>query len=87
LEFPVLVLRGERAPTPTRLIAERLTGLLPASRLVVIAGAGHMGPLTHASEVSAAIAWHIEEAQPGGSRFSRGAVSFRAASEPAGSGP
>ena len=30
LTFPVLILRGEHAPTPTRVIAEALTELLPA---------------------------------------------------------
>jgi len=59
LEFPVLILRGERAPAPTRVIAESLPGLLPDSRLIIVGDAGHMGPLTHASEVSALIAGHI----------------------------
>lgn len=59
LDFPVLILRGEHAPAPTRLIADYLAQLLPASRLSVIGGAGHMGPITHASEVSGAIARHI----------------------------
>ena len=36
---------------------------MPAARLAVIAGAGHMGPLTHASEVNAAIARHIDQAR------------------------
>jgi pimeloyl-ACP methyl ester carboxylesterase len=66
LNFPVLTLRGEHAPMPTRVIAECLSELLPASRLIVIDGAGHMGPLTHADEVSALIVRHIVEtdAQP-----------------------
>ena len=51
LEFPVLVLRGEHAPAPTRVIADGLSALLPNSRRMVIDGAGHMGPLTHAPEV------------------------------------
>lgn len=59
LDFQVLVLRGEHAPGPTRLIADYLQRLLPASRLTVIGRAGHMGPITHASEVSGAIARHI----------------------------
>ena len=63
LRFPTLILRGEHAPAPTRLIAETLPTLMPAARLAVIAGAGHMGPLTHASEVNAAIARHIDEAE------------------------
>jgi pimeloyl-ACP methyl ester carboxylesterase len=59
LEFPVLLLRGENAPKPTRIIAEDLSRLLPNNRLIIIAGAGHMGPLTHASEVSRLIVRHM----------------------------
>jgi len=62
LAFPVLLMRGECGPAPTRLIAETLTELLPAGRLVVIGGAGHMGPLTHAPLVFATIARHIATA-------------------------
>jgi pimeloyl-ACP methyl ester carboxylesterase len=65
LRFPVLIQRGERAPSPTRLIAERLMHLLPAARLAVLDRAGHMGPVTHASEVSIQIARHIAAAAPG----------------------
>jgi len=57
--IPTLILRGAHAPRPTRLIAEMLPALLPDSRLVVVDGAGHMGPLTHAPEVSRLIARHI----------------------------
>jgi pimeloyl-ACP methyl ester carboxylesterase len=64
LKFPVLILRGEHAPVPTRVIAESLSDQLPDSRLTVVGGAGHMGPLTHASEVSALIAAHIRAAEP-----------------------
>ena len=52
LHMPILVLRGEHAPRPTRFIAETLPRLLPAARLTVIDGAGHMGSLTHADAVS-----------------------------------
>ena len=62
LDFPVLILRGEYAPAPTRVIAEDLSELMPTSRLMVIGGAGHMGPLTHAPEVSALILRHIVDA-------------------------
>ena len=61
LRFPVLLMRGERAPTPTRLITERLIGLLPNAQLVVISGAGHMGPFTHRSAVNALIVSQISE--------------------------
>ena len=63
LRMPVLVLRGEHAPRPTQLIAEILTKLLPAARLAVVEGAGHMGPLTHADAVSTCMAAHISAAQ------------------------
>jgi pimeloyl-ACP methyl ester carboxylesterase len=63
LTFPVLILRGEHAPAPTRVIAENLSELLPTSRLTVIDGAGHMGPLTHAPEISALIVRHIIDAE------------------------
>jgi pimeloyl-ACP methyl ester carboxylesterase len=59
LEFPVLLLRGENAPKPSRIIVDDLLRLLPKSRLMVIAGAGHMGPLTHASDVARPIVQHI----------------------------
>ena len=73
LGFPVLILRGEHAPAPTRIIAESLSHLLPQSRLTTIAGAGHMGPLTHAGEVSALMVQHIAsveaEAKPAHRRW------------------
>jgi pimeloyl-ACP methyl ester carboxylesterase len=59
LHVPTLVLRGEHAPAPTRHIAETLPTLMPCARLAVVAGAGHLGPLTHNIEVSALIASHI----------------------------
>jgi pimeloyl-ACP methyl ester carboxylesterase len=72
LTFPVLILRGEHAPSPTRIIAEGLAELLPASRLVTIAGAGHMGPLTHAKDVCDLVVWHIANADVGaGAPFNR----------------
>jgi pimeloyl-ACP methyl ester carboxylesterase len=63
LRIPALILRGEHAPQTTRLIAETLPTLMPAARLAVIAGAGHMGPLTHSSEVNAVITRHIDQAR------------------------
>ena len=63
LNFPVLILRGEHAPMPSRLIAEGLLELLPKIRLTVVDGAGHMGPLTHAAEVISLIMRHIVDAE------------------------
>jgi pimeloyl-ACP methyl ester carboxylesterase len=62
LDFPVMILRGELAPPPTRIIAEILPRLLPAGRVMVVARAGHMGPMTHAPEVSALMVQHITSA-------------------------
>jgi pimeloyl-ACP methyl ester carboxylesterase len=59
LRFPVLIIRGSDAPAPTRLIADALPTLLPRARLAEIAGAGHMGPLTHTAEVNAMIIEHL----------------------------
>jgi pimeloyl-ACP methyl ester carboxylesterase len=59
LKCPVLIMRGEHALKPSRIIADRLAELLPNSRLLVIDGAGHMGPFTHSSKVAALIARHI----------------------------
>jgi pimeloyl-ACP methyl ester carboxylesterase len=63
LSCPVLILCGEHAPMPTRIIAERLAELISSSRLVVVAGAGHMGPVTHDAPVSELIVRHIAEAE------------------------
>jgi pimeloyl-ACP methyl ester carboxylesterase len=65
LRMPVLVMRGEHAPRPTRKIAEVLPYLLPSAELAVIDGAGHMGPLTHGSIVGELIAAHIRAAETG----------------------
>ncbi|WP_184040549.1 alpha/beta fold hydrolase [Paraburkholderia sp. Cpub6] len=62
LRVPALIMRGQHAPVPTRAIAERLPMLLPAARLAVVEGAGHMGPVTHADKVNAAVVRHIAEA-------------------------
>lgn len=63
LTCPVLILKGEHAPDPTRLVAERLAGIFPDSRLVTIDGAGHMGPITHAEAVNREILDHVARAQ------------------------
>jgi hypothetical protein len=55
------VIRGEHAPPPTRIIADTLPSLLPDARLKIVAGAGHMGPLTHPADVNPLIVRHIVE--------------------------
>jgi pimeloyl-ACP methyl ester carboxylesterase len=59
---PVLLLRGEHAPRPSRLIVEALAELMPCARIEVLAEAGHMGPITHADLVSGLIVDHIRSA-------------------------
>jgi len=56
---PVLVMRGEHAPTPTRTIADALLFLLPDAIQIVVEGAGHMGPVTHSEIIAEAIARHL----------------------------
>jgi pimeloyl-ACP methyl ester carboxylesterase len=55
LGSPTLVLAGEHAPRPTRLIAEAVARHAPGATLRTVPGAGHMGPLTHAGAVAASI--------------------------------
>ena len=61
LAMPVLLMRGEHTLPPTRLIAQ-LIGQATRSPVQCIAGAGHMGPLSHADTVTGAIAQHIRRA-------------------------
>jgi pimeloyl-ACP methyl ester carboxylesterase len=62
LRMPILVMRGEHAPRPTRKISEMLPSMVPKARLAVVGGAGHMGPFTHGSVVNELIAAHIKAA-------------------------
>jgi pimeloyl-ACP methyl ester carboxylesterase len=64
LRAPVLLMRGARAPAPTRIIAGMATSLFPQADLKIVPGAGHMGPLTHAAEVNAMIVEHINRTGP-----------------------
>jgi pimeloyl-ACP methyl ester carboxylesterase len=53
---------GQVAPTPTRLVSEKLAELLHA-RLTVFTGADHMGPFTRRTEVNALILSHLTGVQ------------------------
>lgn len=59
LHVPTLLLAGDRGPSPVRRVVELLAGVLPSTIHGVIAGAGHMAPVTHADAVNAAIAAHL----------------------------
>ena len=62
LACPTLIIRGEHAPAPTRIIADTLPSLLQDARLAIVADAGHMGPLTHPADVNPLIVQHLAEA-------------------------
>lgn len=59
LAMPVLLIRGERSPASIPAVMEVLAGRSPGAQLEVVAGAGHMLPLTHPREVAARIAAHL----------------------------
>ncbi|MDH3264203.1 MAG: alpha/beta hydrolase [Paracoccaceae bacterium] len=54
-----LLLEGTASPPVVHAIAEALALRLPNARRETIAGAGHMGPISHPAEVAAAIRRHI----------------------------
>ena len=59
LGLPVLLLEGDRSPPVIGAIQAELARRLPQVTRAVVAGAGHMAPLTHPVEVAARIAAHI----------------------------
>jgi pimeloyl-ACP methyl ester carboxylesterase len=59
ISAPTLLLGGERTPKTERRVVEKLGKILPQARVQVFAEMGHMGPITHAPLVNAAIAAHI----------------------------
>jgi pimeloyl-ACP methyl ester carboxylesterase len=52
-------MRGEHTPLPTRRIAEMLARAIPGAAADVVAGAGHMAPVTHPDAVAAALGRHL----------------------------
>lgn len=60
---PVLVLTGESSPTSVRRITVQLASALPSATTEIVAGAGHMGPITHGNDVNVAIERHIRSAE------------------------
>ena len=66
LQFPALLLQGEHAPEPTRLIVWQLARAIRFATMQTVYGAGHMGPYSHPAVVGALIADWIARAVPGG---------------------
>lgn len=56
---PTLLIHGDRSPPVIAPVAAYFVSRLPQSSLTVIEGAGHMAPITHPAEVSAAIRDHL----------------------------
>jgi pimeloyl-ACP methyl ester carboxylesterase len=56
LSLPVLLIEGSASPPIVRAVHEALAARLPQARQVMIAGAGHMSPLTHPEGVAGEIA-------------------------------
>ena len=62
---PTLLLGGERSPAAARRVIARLAEAVPRVHARAVAGAGHMGPITHSDEVNALVAQHIAAADAG----------------------
>lgn len=64
LNFPTLLLVGDHAAEPERLIGRQLAKAMTFASRRTVFGAGHMGPFTHQTIVNAMIADHIIRAEP-----------------------
>jgi len=62
VKAPALLLGGARSPAAARRVVSLLAEALPNGRELLIPGAGHMGPLTHAALVNTAVEEHIARA-------------------------
>ena len=63
---PTLLMGGGRTTMSERRTLERLAEALPRARLEIFPDMGHMGPITHADVVNAAIAAHVTASAPAG---------------------
>lgn len=59
IDAPALFLTGEKTPTAAQRVVALLTASMPNARTLAIAGAGHMGPLTHHQAVNDALQSHV----------------------------
>ncbi len=59
LSLPTLLLCGDASPIAARRVIAILAEAIPGAQARTVAGAGHMGPLTHAPEVNGWIADHL----------------------------
>jgi pimeloyl-ACP methyl ester carboxylesterase len=66
LDIPVLYMLGKRSTASAHGVARLLTGALPRVEVVQFDKLGHMGPVTHAEPVNAAILEFLERDGPEG---------------------
>jgi pimeloyl-ACP methyl ester carboxylesterase len=59
IAVPTLILGGANSPLTERRVVEKLGAALPQGRAQFFEKVGHMGPITHAPIVNAAIAEHV----------------------------
>jgi pimeloyl-ACP methyl ester carboxylesterase len=60
IAVPTLLMGGQRTPEFEKRTLQRLHETIAGSKLRMVPGAGHMGPITHGDAVNGAIAAHIE---------------------------
>jgi pimeloyl-ACP methyl ester carboxylesterase len=63
LSVPTLLFSGSASPQPTQQMTKRLASMIPGARHIHLAAAGHMLPITHASELNPKILQHIDATQ------------------------
>lgn len=63
IDCPVLLLHGEHAPPPIAALVPVLADLLPSPRRRLIAGAGHMGPVTLPDAFASVIEGFLDKAR------------------------
>ncbi|RYZ66303.1 MAG: hypothetical protein EOP08_05185 [Proteobacteria bacterium] len=59
IEAPALFLTGEHSPPAAQRVVALLATAFPHGEELRVAGAGHMGPITHADRVNEAIVKHV----------------------------
>ncbi len=59
LTMPVLLMHGSETRAPARAVTDTLAAALGHCEQMEIAGAGHLGPITHPAAVNAAIVQHL----------------------------
>lgn len=68
IEIPTLLLCGGRTAAPSRLLCAGLAATMPKANLIVVADAGHMGPVTHTKAVCEHMAAHITHVDEHGAK-------------------